>query len=68
MTPDETVKAWMLACRLCDAEYGTAFAQYEDLIRQGGIDRPRLEDVLRGHHGDDYIALWRGWQRRHGQP
>ncbi len=68
MTPDETVKAWMLACRLCDAEHGTAFAQYEDLIRQGGIDRPRLEDVLRGHHGDDYIASWRGWQRRHGQP
>ena len=58
----------MLACRLYDAEYGAAFAQYENLIRSGGIDRPRLEDVLRGHHGDDYIAMRRGWQRRHGQP
>ncbi len=68
MTPDETAKAWMLACRLYDAEYGAAFTQYESLIRQGGMDRPRLEDVLRGHYEDGYIALWRGWRQRHGRP
>ena len=33
--------------------FATPFAHYEDLIHQGGMDRPRLEDVLRGHRLPD---------------
>ena len=43
MTPDETAKAWMLACRLCDAEAGrgrfqAALGRWRDRGQPGAAD------------------------------
>lgn len=65
MTPAEWAFAQMFADRINDTQLGGAFAQYEELLHNRPADRGRLEGVLRGHYGDDYIAMWRGWRIRH---